>query len=606
MMNDHYYPSITYKMTQMLHGGCNQAHYQYTRDNFYNKSNTHSSSSLDPFMTKSESHVPLQVIERPPSIALQQFWTQMLPPLQMRVDHDMCVSSLTRKNKSLLRNAVGCNTPHLLPPAHPRCQGALLTQHCFEGSQNSSTFSSTAPKDVYGKHQYILKEADHAHWPHSPVPFLLRATNALVDSCGHINLDCGFLQTNVNCRAPGDHAYAQAFKAACPTNKELLQASKKELPENNYLAINCSSRDPYHQYQIRQVRRVFVVAQVDDTHIYHTHMEIVPRIVYFMDLLRRYPDMMILFGCDRMQKDKTQTRRILNSGKQNLLRILSALYPDMEWQNRIVVQEHIFAQEVYLPMEGGCQDPMYNTWMVMQLRQTFLYRLSLISSLAETRPAHFLDRTIAAHKRRLRYAATSVVAFTVDSFVPSTLPLLQRHDSLFKEYQQSRPPHSKPVLTIIKRSANSQFTRNSADLVRAWTDDFAQELVHSFVHALPQYEIRLFSDRNVSLLSCFACQVRAMYETDVLVGIHGAGLGMALYMPPTSVMIEIAPYTNDGRLMLGGGPFSRVAAVMSQHYYAHYIAYPEFVWESKSKTSRFNISRLVQSTTGYLHSIDYL
>lgn len=97
-----------------------------------------------------------------------------------------------------------------------------------------------------------------------------------------------------------------------------------------------------------------------------------------------------------------------------------------------------------------------------------------------------------------------------------------------------------------------------------------------------------------------------MYETDVLIAVHGAGLGMALYMPPTSVMIEIAPYTNDGRLMLGGGPFSRVAALMSQHYYAHYIPYAEFVWESRTKTSRFNVTRLVTATRDFLQLIDHL
>ena len=54
-------------------------------------------------------------------------------------------------------------------------------------------------------------------------------------------------------------------------------------------------------------------------------------------------------------------------------------------------------------------------------------------------------------------------------------------------------------------------------------------------------------------------QVRAFAETDVLIGIHGAGLASQIYMAPNSAVVEIAPYSNDARCVLGGGPFSRAA-----------------------------------------------
>lgn len=48
-------------------------------------------------------------------------------------------------------------------------------------------------------------------------------------------------------------------------------------------------------------------------------------------------------------------------------------------------------------------------------------------------------------------------------------------------------------------------------------------------------------------MKSFEHQVRAMAETTVLIGAHGAGLGLSLYMSPNSAVVEMAPYGNDGR-----------------------------------------------------------
>ena len=45
---------------------------------------------------------------------------------------------------------------------------------------------------------------------------------------------------------------------------------------------------------IRVYDRVFVVAEADDTHVYHIHLEILPRIVMHLDFLRNNPDVKIL------------------------------------------------------------------------------------------------------------------------------------------------------------------------------------------------------------------------------------------------------------------------------------------------------------------------
>jgi hypothetical protein len=221
--------------------------------------------------------------------------------------------------------------------------------------------------------------------------------------------------------------------------------------------------------------------------------------------------------------------------------------------SRFILRRHLFAKEIYLPMEGGCQDPVYNTWTILRMRIE-MFRLFGIS-----------DR----------------------SSSPSE-------------------PYKKKVMTLIKRSANSAHTRNNRDLVRQWDDAFTNRMLAELNLKFSSFfEIRLFNDRNHSLMTCFECQVRVFAETDILIGVHGAGLGMALYMPPNSAVVEIAPYPNDGRCLLGGGPFSRLASVLSHNYMMHHPPYEEFRWIN-GKTSEFNISLFVTHVESFLYSIDLI
>jgi hypothetical protein len=122
----------------------------------------------------------------------------------------------------------------------------------------------------------------------------------------------------------------------------------------------------------------------------------------------------------------------------------------------------------------------------------------------------------------------------------------------------------------------------------------------------PGFNVKLFSDKNVSMMTCHPCQIREFLDTEVLIGMHGAGMANILYMRPNRAVVEIGPYMNDGRILLGGGPFSRTAFVMSHNYMIHHPPYEEFKWIKEGLTSEFNVSRLVSHVRSFLSSIDYI
>lgn len=78
-----------------------------------------------------------------------------------------------------------------------------------------------------------------------------------------------------------------------------------------------------------------------------------------------------------------------------------------------------------------------------------------------------------------------------------------------------------------------------------------------------------------------------------------------LYMKPNSAVIEFAPYGNDGRCLLGGGPFSRLASLMGHNYMMHHPRYQEYVW-MPDKTSEFNITRFVNHIKSFMLSIQFM
>ena len=165
---------------------------------------------------------------------------------------------------------------------------------------------------------------------------------------------------------------------------------------------------------------------------------------------------------------------------------------------------------------------------------------------------------------------------------------------------------TQPIMLLLKRSSNAKHTRNGMDLVRQWNDKFFKQILNALQLEFRQYSVRTLLDKDVNLMNCQACQVTLISQSVVMIGVHGAGLANMIYMPHNSAVVELCPYVNDGRCLLGGGPFSRTAAVLSHNYMIHHPPYDEFQWNHIERTSEFNISRFVLHIKSFLISIGKL
>lgn len=501
----------------------------------------------------------------PVSKDLVDWWRAMHRPSSMRVDPYLCEVVYT-KAKPIFK-AKQCQIPTMMHPSAPRCQVTYLKWIC-EAAQRPLNDSALNP--------FVVPEADHATTEVPPDPYLVIAKDVFVSMCGQLHTKCGLLHTSANCRATGFRWKAKKFGQNCPFSLLEQPHIKEKLPKLPG-DFQCEPQGfPYDSSGVTAIPRVFVVAEVDDTHVYHIHLEIMPRLVYHLPFLLANPDIMILVGCDQDPKKRT-TQAGLEQGRRFMRPFMDLVGLSMD---RLIIHQNIYAQTAYLPMEGACQDPVYNTWTILHMRRLFMHKLGLES----TMPPYPRRPSSAADKKGRGSASSSTSVVTSPSAVSSS-------------------SSSPPLMLVLRRSSTSKHTRNKHDLVRQWTDEFTARLLGDFQRTFPSYTVREFSDQNNTLMQCIGCQIQTVAPADVLIGVHGAGLANMLYMRPNSVVVELVPYGNDGRCLLGGGPFSRAAAVMSHNYLMHIPPKSEFSFNTKSNTADFNTSRFAGHVHSFLTSI---
>jgi hypothetical protein len=526
--NQYYYRSLNTKMEEVLSSNCKVV----------------LNTLQDSVIRLPDSSAKLNVASMPVRQEIISWWQSIPKPKQMRVDPNLCAAVYTKK-KSIFNNT-GCQVPGMMHLGAPRCQNGYLKYVCDK---------SMISIDDSRRNGFVLPESDHMHSELPPQPWLLTARNSFVSMCGHISSECGIIHTLSNCLGGRHTRDAKMFNQKCPTSLQ-NSSSFEYRPKNSTCFVGTPYASSYENHE-----KVFVVAEHDDTHVYHIHLEIMPRIIYHLDFLIANPDIKILIGCDSKKKEKNTL--------QGFVHMLTALKPLFELaglsMSRIIVHTHVFASQVYFPMEGGCQDPVYNTWQILTMREHFMTYLNITDGTTE------IGLDSESKKTRLT-------------------------GSMY-----ARP---RPIMLLMKRSTGAKHTRNAEDLVRQWNDGFTDKLFNALRNQFPEYEVKLFNDKDVNLMECFGSQIKAFAEADVLIGMHGAGFGNQIYMKPNSAIVELCPYLNDGRCLLGGGPFSRAAAVMSHNYMIHHPPKKEYKWILKDKTSEFNIERFIIHISSYLQSLD--
>jgi hypothetical protein len=386
------------------------------------------------------------------------------------------------------------NTTYLLPPRlsytlhpdHSRCDNTYAVTAC--------TAAAKAPTSVRDTDRYY-----HNY------PFIMEATNVIVARSGFLVLPCGVFGLLSSC---------EGVSWGIPVAKQA----------QDYLGDcqNATSRCPYKQYD-----KVFVMTQYDDTQIGQFILEALPKLVYHLEYIKANKDVRIHYGFSKLPELPSF--------------VLPNLFLNWLGIGDRLVNGTIYAKEVIMPREGGCQDVAYNAWEALNMRETFI-------RMAAEDP---------------RSAAISV---------------------------------KKRKVLVLTRSAG-RFVQNKYDVdIRSWPSDTLTVLLQKLAETFPDLDVDVFSDSNSTLMLCQPCQVRMFSNAEIVIGHHGAGLTNMLYMPRGGLAVEVIP-SFDAKHSPGIGIFPRVANIVGLHHYSYYVR------DDTTDTIKIDPVKLVQDVAAFYKSV---
>jgi Glycosyltransferase 61 len=355
-------------------------------------------------------------------------------------------------------------------PVHVRCENKIVAKTCAAAGVGNVEL----PKEFRMLHQY---------------PFLITAKRAVVVKSGMLALPCGPVGLLASCEAVmwGLSTTTKFLNYSVPCRRAAAAAVSRT-EEGAVVSEDC----PFPRY-----KRVFAMAQYDDGQIGQFIQESLPKLVYHLDFLRANPDVKIQFGFSKKPSVPVF--------------VLPHLYFKWLGLSDRLINGTYYADEVIMPREGGCQDPGYNAWEFLTMREK-LFRLAGVNP----------------------------------------------------------DDHSRKRSIIVITRSGSRFTNNRSDYARRWGPDALQRLLKSLNETFFNHRVDIFSDRDIDLMRCIDCHIRLFADADILISFHGAGMMNSVYMRPGGVIIEVLPYF-DSRYAPMVGIFPRVSGILGLHHYSYYV-----------------------------------
>jgi protein O-GlcNAc transferase len=117
---------------------------------------------------------------------------------------------------------------------------------------------------------------------------------------------------------------------------------------------------------------------------------------------------------------------------------------------------------------------------------------------------------------------------------------MEYRDFTLRRLQIAEPPKSDKIkITFLARRNYQAYLNHNGQVTRKWVNE--QELVDALKTAFPDYELQVVDFGKMS----YRAQIESVISCQVFVGVHGAGLSHALFLPQNGVLLE-APAPGRG------------------------------------------------------------
>ena len=339
--------------------------------------------------------------------------------------------------------------------------------------------------------------------------------------------------------------------------------------------------------------KVWVAITGWDNNYHHFVIDCLARLVRHLDWLKANPDVRIHM---RHFEKMAKMEKFVEGGK-----LLRAGFWDLVGidESRIITGPAA-AKIAWIPRESSCNDPLKMGFEIRLLANTLkkLANQRIAQRLANSQGVSLGARRLygerkrrkkmAHQKGRVRSFARGYTGSTVelehDDYIDDDGLERKKERSMLVERKKAGLERERkdkgdaplpavlqaalnapgPVIVVQQRSCTEW--EECMKTWRSWNDTAVEEVVSSFRTQFPSHTVLLVSDRDAGMNECISCQIALYERTNVLVGIHGAGLTNIMFMPPGSLLVEITGEF-DGRMAPVCGYHGPLAAAYGVHHY---------------------------------------
>eukprot|EP00981_Chlorochromonas_danica_P007039 scaffold1534_cov158-Ochromonas_danica.AAC.11 len=385
--------------------------------------------------------------------------------------------------------------------------------------------------------------------------YLVMQQHVLIHEAGVVAQRCGYFQCLEGCETVfkfiGRKWYNKckadlnrngiSWKVATSPTSPLLPS--QATTGNNHTMSLCRGAG-WEEWKYAE--QVMIVSSLWDNNYHHFLIDGLARLIHYLPLLEANPLMKIHL---RASERKLTTPTDINRAIEMKLEVLDLLGIDP----KRVITGPVIAQQVFIPRCLVCGLPIRNALEVRKLAHYMLQRAATkaldLRILHAERWRPFFPFTVWPPVKE-RSMTSSVDRSSVSTSSLALSPILT---------------HPKVIVVQVRHCEDASCLNAS----RAWNYSTSLSLTNALHDAFPTSQILIANDSVTVTANCLACEVELYRQTDLLIGLHGAGMTNTIFMKPESVVVEITGQY-DGRMMVGCGYYGNLAAMFGVHHYLYY------------------------------------
>lgn len=373
----------------------------------------------------------------------------------------------------------------------------------------------------------------------------------------------------------------------------------------DYTSISYNSWPNYQRAtDFKRVDKVFLLDALWDHNYYHILVDLLPRVTYYLDFLRKNPDIKIHIYKFDFYKFHPSLGPNFSKIRKKILKFIKINY------NRVVFGE-VIAKHIFIPRPTRCYFSVSNPYELLNVRS------QIIESVIEN---------LAIHPSVLKKSNFLTGLNNLTDVLNINHPIIMAirdKKFFFKNYQyynnkvfevSRNQKEEDKIILISQRYRDVTSERN-------WNDQTFNLLVNSFKTFFPKYKIILTNDKGkYDSIDNISSDVLNYARADIIVSSHGASQTNIMFAKENTLIVEINGRGVDNILPVCGY-FTNLGAVFSHHHlsYIHrfhsndtvdfnYIARETLLYYSSLMTRNTNISntKKLEFDSNFNHSYPFL